>query len=47
LITSEKSGFLGKDGNSPTSKIMQVLRDNLDTIIQFKNSETESILVLA
>lgn len=34
-------------GNSPTSKIIQILRDNFDTIIQFGNSETESILVLA
>jgi predicted nuclease of predicted toxin-antitoxin system len=34
-------------GNCPTSKIIQVLRDNLETIIQFNNSETESLLVLA
>ncbi|MBD1922617.1 DUF5615 family PIN-like protein [Microcoleus sp. FACHB-831] len=34
-------------GNSPTSKIVQILRDNFDTIIQFCNSELESILVLA
>ncbi|MEM7557054.1 MAG: DUF5615 family PIN-like protein [Cyanobacteria bacterium P01_A01_bin.84] len=33
-------------GNSPTSKITQILRDNVDIIIQFGNSETESILVL-
>lgn len=33
-------------GNCPTSKITQILRDNLDTIIQFESSETESILVL-
>jgi predicted nuclease of predicted toxin-antitoxin system len=33
-------------GNCPTSKITQVLRDNLDTIIQFESSETESLLVL-
>ena len=33
-------------GNSPTSKIIQVLRDNLDTLIQFESGETESILVL-
>jgi len=33
-------------GNSPTSKIVQILRDNFDTIIQFCNSEVESILVL-
>ncbi|WP_449419041.1 DUF5615 family PIN-like protein [Phormidium nigroviride] len=34
-------------GNSPTSKIIQILRDNFNTIIQFGDSETESILVLA
>ncbi len=34
-------------GNSPTSKIVQILRDNSDTIIQFENRESESILVLA
>ena len=34
-------------GNSPTSKIVQILRDNFDIIIQFWNSEVESILVLA
>ena len=33
-------------GNCPTSKIVQILRDNLDTIIQFESSGTESILVL-
>jgi predicted nuclease of predicted toxin-antitoxin system len=33
-------------GNSPTSKITQILRDNFDTIFQFETSETESILVL-
>jgi predicted nuclease of predicted toxin-antitoxin system len=33
-------------GNSPTSKIVQTLRNNFDTIIQFESSETESILVL-
>ncbi len=33
-------------GNSPTSKITQILRDNFDTIIQFGSSEAESILVL-
>ena len=33
-------------GNSPTSKIVQILRDNLSTIIQFDSSDTESILVL-
>jgi predicted nuclease of predicted toxin-antitoxin system len=34
-------------GNSPTSKIVQLLRDNFDTIIQFEDSEAESILMLA
>ena len=34
-------------GNCPTSKIVQVLGDNFDTIIQFGNRELESILVLA
>ncbi|CBN54373.1 MULTISPECIES: DUF5615 family PIN-like protein [Kamptonema] len=34
-------------GNSPTSTIVQILRDNFDTITQFCNSEVESILVLA
>jgi predicted nuclease of predicted toxin-antitoxin system len=34
-------------GNSPTSKIVQILRDNFDTIIQFSDRESESILVLA
>ncbi len=34
-------------GNSPTSKIVQILRDNFDTIIQFGDSKVESILVLA
>ncbi len=33
-------------GNSPTSKIIQILRDNFDTISQFGDSEVESILVL-
>lgn len=33
-------------GNSPTSKIIQILRGKFDTIEQFNNSETESILVL-
>ncbi|WP_017656019.1 DUF5615 family PIN-like protein [Fortiea contorta] len=32
--------------NSPTSNIIQILRDNFDTIIQFKNSKKESILLL-
>ena len=34
-------------GNSPTSKIVQILRENFDIIIQFGDSEAESILVLA
>jgi predicted nuclease of predicted toxin-antitoxin system len=34
-------------GNSPTSKIVQILRDNFDTIVQFGDRELESILVLA
>ena len=34
-------------GNCPTSKITRILRDNMDTIIQFETSETESLLVLA
>ena len=34
-------------GNSPTSKITQILRDNFDTIYEFWHSELESILVLA
>ena len=33
-------------GNSPTSKIVQILRDNFVTIAQFDSSEVESILVL-
>ena len=34
-------------GNCPTSKIVQVLKDNFDTITQFGDRELESILVLA
>jgi len=34
-------------GNSPTSKIVQILRHSFDIIIQFGDNETESILVLA
>ena len=34
-------------GNSPTSKIVQILRDNFNTITQFDDKESESILVLA
>ena len=33
-------------GNSPTSKIINILRDNFDVITKFSNSEIESILVL-
>lgn len=33
-------------GNCSTSKITQILRDNLDTLIQFESSEAESLLVL-
>jgi predicted nuclease of predicted toxin-antitoxin system len=33
-------------GNSPTSKIVEILRDNFDTIAQFGDRESESILVL-
>lgn len=33
-------------GNCPTSSIIQILRDNFDTIIQFESSEMESLLVL-
>jgi predicted nuclease of predicted toxin-antitoxin system len=33
-------------GNCPTSKITQILRDNLDMIVQFESSETGSLLVL-
>jgi predicted nuclease of predicted toxin-antitoxin system len=32
--------------NSPTAKIVQILRDNFDTICQFEIGATESILVL-
>lgn len=34
-------------GNSPTSKIIQILRDKFDIISQFGNQKSESILVLA
>jgi predicted nuclease of predicted toxin-antitoxin system len=34
-------------GNSPTSKIVRILRENFDTIIQFGSAESESILLLA
>ncbi len=33
-------------GNCPTSKIVEILRGNFDTIIQFEARESESILVL-
>ena len=33
-------------GNSPTSRIVQILRDNFDIITQFGDSKVESILVL-
>ena len=33
-------------GNSPTSKIVQILRDNFSIIMEFYNCETESILIL-
>jgi predicted nuclease of predicted toxin-antitoxin system len=33
-------------GNSPTAKIIQILRDNFETISQFSVREGESILVL-
>ncbi len=33
-------------GNSPTSKIVNILRDNFDIISEFGNSKVESILVL-
>lgn len=34
-------------GNSPTSAIVQILKDNFATIVQFEASSVESILVLA
>ena len=34
-------------GNSPTSKITAILRDNFSMITEFYNSETESILILS
>ena len=33
-------------GNSSTSKIIEILRENFDTIVQFEESDTESILLL-
>lgn len=34
-------------GNSPTSKITQILRDSHETISEFENSDAESVLVLS
>jgi predicted nuclease of predicted toxin-antitoxin system len=34
-------------GNSPTSKIVEILRDNFGTIVQFESAELESILLLS
>jgi predicted nuclease of predicted toxin-antitoxin system len=34
-------------GNSPTAKIVQILRDDFETISQFGNIKVESLLVLA
>jgi len=33
-------------GNCSTSKIIQILRENFDAMIQFEHSETESLLIL-
>ena len=33
-------------GNSPTSKIVEILRNNFSVIVEFFNSEIESVLVL-
>jgi predicted nuclease of predicted toxin-antitoxin system len=33
-------------GNSPTTKITQILRGNIDIILRFENQEVESILIL-
>jgi predicted nuclease of predicted toxin-antitoxin system len=33
-------------GNSPTSRIVEILRDNFDTIVEFGDRASESILVL-
>ncbi len=33
-------------GNCPTSKIVQILRDNFNVICQFEDSKMESILIL-
>lgn len=34
-------------GNSPTSKIIQILTDNFDTIVLFGDKNSESILFIA
>ena len=33
-------------GNSPTSKIVEILRNNFSVIVEFFNSEIESVLLL-
>ncbi|MBD2623950.1 DUF5615 family PIN-like protein [Microcystis flos-aquae FACHB-1344] len=33
-------------GNSPTAKIIEILRDNFLIIVEFFDSETESLLIL-
>lgn len=34
-------------GNSPTSRVTQVLRDNYETVSKFGASEAESVLILS
>jgi predicted nuclease of predicted toxin-antitoxin system len=34
-------------GNSPTTKVVQILKDKFDTVTQFDNAINESILVLS
>ena len=34
-------------GNSPTAKIIEILRDNFLIIVEFFDSETESLLILS
>jgi predicted nuclease of predicted toxin-antitoxin system len=34
-------------GNGPTKKIVQILRDNFDTIMKFDSTTNESILILS
>jgi predicted nuclease of predicted toxin-antitoxin system len=34
-------------GNSPTKKVVQILRDNFDTIMQFDSTTNESILIIS